>query len=257
MDAAEPFDRALRRVRRDRAARGFARVAGPRAALIDEMVARLAERGERYAHALDLGCGDGALGRALPAARVTYLDAGAGFAREAGGVQADEDRLPFADASFDLIASAGVLQSVNDLPGCLAQCTRALKPGGLFVAAFPGGETLGALRLALIDAEEAVAGGVSARTHPMVDPREAAGLLQRAGFIDPVVDVDSLRLRYRALPALVADLRAGGETSLLAPHAASRRLFAAAAAAFEGGAEADGRSEVAVQILYLQARAKT
>ncbi len=252
---AEPFDRALRRVRRDRAVSAWAIVADVHAHMANEIGARLAVEGRRFEHALDLGCRDGAL--SLPAGRVTRLDAGHAFAHAAGGVQADEDRLPFAAASFDLIVSVGALHGVNDLPGCLAQCCRALKPGGQFMAVFPGGDTLGALRRSLFAAEEAVSGGVSPRVHPMVDPAEAPGLLQRAGFGEPVVDIEPLRLRYRDLAALVRDLRAGGETNLLHTRgpAIGRGLSRTAAAAFGALADADGRVSVDVQLLHLAARA--
>lgn len=252
----EPFDRRLRRLRRDRAALRFGEFAFLKDALVGEIVARLFELGRRYGHALDLGCHDGRLGRRLPAERVTFADAGLAFARAAGGVMCDEDRLPFGPATFDLIASAGSLHGVNDLPGALAQAARALRPGGRFIAALPGGDTLFALRAALFEAEEAVLGGVSARVHPNVDPREAPSLLQRAGFGDPVVDVEPLRLRYADLSGLMRDLRGGGETNVL--HARSRvpvgrALLAAAAERFRAGAEADGRVPVTMQVLHMTA----
>ncbi len=248
---AEPFDRIARRLRRDRAARVFDTVAALHDHLADELRARLAVGERRYERVLDLGCRDGRL--LLPAAHVTRLDPGHAFARIGRGVQADEDRLPFADASFDLIASVGALHGVNDLPGCLVQCRRALRPGGRFVAVFPGGDTLGALRRALFTAEEAVTGGVTPRVHPMVDPAEASGLLQRAGFVEPVADIEPMRLRYRDLGALVRDLRAGGETNVLHARgpAFSRALFAAAQASFAALSDADGRVSIDVQLIHV------
>ena len=50
--------------------------------------------------------------------------------------------MPFAAASLDLAVSALALQFVNDLPGVLAQIRTALRPDGLFLAAFVGGESL-------------------------------------------------------------------------------------------------------------------
>ncbi len=249
----EPFDRALRRVRRDRSAGRFATVADLFDHAANELLARLLTRERRFEHALDLGSRDGRL--ALPAARVTRMDAGHGFSRASGAAQADEDRLPFGAARFDLVASVAALHGVNDLPGALVQLRRALKPGGVFVAVFPGGDSLGVLRRALFAAEEMVMGGVTPRVHPMVDPREAPGLLQRAGFAEPVVDVEPLRLRYRSLAALVGDLRAGGETNVLAERGPpmSRALAAAASAAFAAEADVDGRVTVDVQHLHMAA----
>ena len=53
-------------------------------------------------------------------------------------VQADEEALPFAGESFDLVVSGLALQFVNDLPGTLLQVRRALKPDGLLLAAMLG-----------------------------------------------------------------------------------------------------------------------
>lgn len=254
VDTPEPFDRRLRRLRRDRSAARFGTVADLFDHAADELVARLLARDRRFAHALDLGSRDGRL--ALPAASVTRLDAGFAFSRASGGVQADEDRLPFAPDSFDLIASVGALHGVNDLPGALVQCRRALRPGGVFVAVFPGGDTLGALRRALFSAEEAVTGGVTPRVHPMIDPREMAGLLQRAGFAEPVVDVEPLTLRYRTLADLMRDLRAGGETNLLVERGPtmSRALAAASSAAF-AAEDSSGRIAVGTELVHIAAQA--
>ena len=61
-------------------------------------------------------------------------------------VVADEEFLPFADASLDLALSCLSLHWVNDIEGCLTQIRKALKPDGAFVGAVLGGGTLGELR---------------------------------------------------------------------------------------------------------------
>ena len=253
--AAEPFDRATRRHRRNRAAAGFAGFAFLKDAMVSELLARLGDSGQSFAEALDLGCHDGRLGRALPCAVVTFADAGDAFARMANGVCCQEDRLPFAPASFDLVVSAGALQSVNDLPGALSQIRRALKPGGLFLAAFPGGESLREIRSAFLDAELALTGRVAARVAPMVDAASAGALLQRAGFTSPVSDVETVTIRYASLFAAMADLRGMGESNLLAVREPLRRdVLADAASRFAGRAH-DGKTGVTAQIIYLAGRA--
>lgn len=72
---------------------------------------------------------------------------------------ADEETLPFAPASFDLVLSLLSLHWVNDLPGALAQLRCALKPDGLLLAVMLGGETLKELRQSLAAAELTVEGG--------------------------------------------------------------------------------------------------
>src|SRR6185436_5244994 len=112
---------------------------------------------------------------------------------------ADEEALPFRDASLDLVVSALALQFVNDLPGTLIQIRRALSPDGLFLAAMIGGDSLAELREAFAQAEAEVEGGVSPRVAPFADLRDLGALLQRAGFALPVTDVD--RLTGSANPA--------------------------------------------------------
>lgn len=252
-ETPEPFDRTARRRHRDRAANTFAPHAFLKDAIADELCARLSEVNRRFAAALDLGCHDGRLGRRLNVETCTFADAGEAFARMAGGVVCDEDRLPFADDSFDLVVSAGSLHGVNDLPGALVQIRRALKPDGLFLAGFFGGESLVQLRRALIEAESAQRGGISARVSPMVDIAQAGALLQRAGFAMPVVDIDTVTVRYDHLFALANELRGMGETNMLAARSRSglrRDVLTAAASAFAAQG-ANGRVGVTVQIIYL------
>jgi SAM-dependent methyltransferase len=249
-----PFDRRLRRIRRDRAAGRFAgadylhRLAG------EELLYRLDCVTRPFARVLDLGCADGFLSRELQGRglEVTRADAGSIFARSGDGVQCDEDRLPFADGSFDLLVSVGVLDTVNDLPGALTLIRRALRPDGLFLAAFVGAGSLPRLRGAMLAADEAE-GGASARVHPQIDVRAAGDLLGRAGFALPVADVEPIDIRYSGLMSLVTDLRAMGGTNILASRARPLGRFglAAAMAEFGSGAEPDGKTVERFNIVHL------
>jgi SAM-dependent methyltransferase len=130
-------------------------------------------------------------------------------------VVADEETLPFADGSIDLVVSALALQWINDLPGTLIQIRRALKPDGLLLAAMLGGDSLTELREAFASAESELEGGLSPRVAPFADLRELGALMQRAGFALPVVDSDRLTVRYDSAFALMRDLRAMGATNVL------------------------------------------
>jgi SAM-dependent methyltransferase len=251
-----PFDRGLRRLRRDRAARLDAEASPLLARLAEDLLERLDIVTRRFDRVLDLGCGPGLLTQALRGRgmAVTSADAGAAFARAIGGAQCDEDRLPFEAGAFDLIVSAGTLDSVNDLPGALIQIRRLLRPDGLFLGALVGAGSLPALRRAMAAADEAEERPASPRLHPQIDLRAAGDLLARAGFALPVVDAEPLTLRYKALPQLVADLRSLGWTNLLS--ARSRRPigrlgYAAAHAAFAEGADPDGKVPERLQIIHL------
>lgn len=241
----EIFDRAARRRRRDRAAPDFAAYGF----LLDWMLAGIADRlgsvRRGFTDVLDLGCHDARF--TLPGTNIQRCDAGAGFAAAANGVQADEDRLPFAPASFDLIVSAGVLDTVNDLPGALTLIRRALRPDGLFLGAFAGAGTLPGLRAAFAAADPG-----AARVHPQIEVRAAGDLLLRAGFALPVADVETLAVRYPDLFALIADLRGMAATNLLAGRAPlTRAKLAAAAEAFAARADPDGRISEAFAIVFV------
>jgi SAM-dependent methyltransferase len=258
MSAPRVFDRSLLRRRRRRA-----RALGPATFLIDRVADDLADRLavvlRRFALVVDLGTPTGALRRAL-APRVNTLIAVDADLLALGGesgpkLVADEEALPFADASLDLVVSALALQTVNDLPGALVQVRRALRPDGLFLAAMVGGDTLTELRASFAAAEAEIEGGVSPRVEPFVDAREAGTLLQRAGFALPVTDVDRITVRYASPFDLMRDLRRMGATNVLterrrAPlrRATLLRMAEVYAARF---ADADGRVRASFDVVWL------
>ena len=135
------FDRLLQRRRRSRAA------AAPANFLLDHVAGELADRLSvvlrRFDLGIDLGTPGDAVRVALRRLGAVGMIVGADvIARDKPFVVADEEALPFRDASLDLVVSGLALHSANDLPGVLAQIGRALKPDGLFLAALLGGETL-------------------------------------------------------------------------------------------------------------------
>lgn len=122
----------------------------------------------------------------------------------------DEEWVPFAEESFDLILAPLSLHFVNDLPGVLAQLRRTLRPGGLFLTAFFGGESLSELREVLQKAEIEVDGGLSPRVIPFTDVKDLGALLQRVGFFEPVSDLDRVPVHYQSFGRLLDDLRGMG-----------------------------------------------
>jgi SAM-dependent methyltransferase len=173
------------------------------------------------------------------------------------GLVAEAEALPFAPASFDLVLSNLALHWVNDLPGALLQLRQALKPDGLLLVSLFAGETLNELRLCLLEAESEIENGASPRVAPFADPRELAGLLQRAGFALPVVDTDRIEATYPDALSLMRDLRAMGETNAVA---ARRRSFTRRATVLRAAelyqtryAGADGRIVARFEIATLTA----
>jgi SAM-dependent methyltransferase len=256
------FDRALHRQRLTRAAGRYAGFLKRRAA--EDIVERLEAIRRDFPVAVDLGARDGAFARALAvsdaAAKVGLLvetDLSEAMLAGRPGVRlvADEEQLPFAPQSLDLVVSSLALHWTNDLVGALIQIRQALRPDGLFIGAILGGATLTELRTALTEAELELRGGAGPRVSPFADAYDAAGLLQRAGFALPVTDVDRVSVRYDHALALMADLRAMGETSVLVEGAGrplTRALVARAAELYaERFAQADGRIPATFEILTL------
>ncbi len=126
---------------------------------------------------------------------------------------ADEEFLPVGSGCLDLIVSSCGLHWANDLPGVLIQARHALKPDGLLLANFFGGDTLSELRHSLLQAEMEVEGGAGPRVSPFADIRDAGALLQRANFALPVADTEKITVSYDSPMKLFRDLRGMGETN--------------------------------------------
>lgn len=240
------FDRALLRRRQRRA-----QALGAETFLFDRVAADMDERlgavVRKFDHAADIG--------SPGAAVMQVLRARADKAEAIALPDSDSDPLPLAREAFDLAVSVLALQSVNDLPGTLAQIRRALKPDGYFLAAMVGGDTLTELRQAFAAAEAEIEGGLSPRVAPMVDLRDAGALLQRAGFALPVTDVDRVVVRYAHVFALMQDLRRMGATNILSERrrAPLRRATLARMAEIYAArfADADGRVRATFDIVWL------
>jgi len=222
---------------RERAAGRLTRVAPVLEELAERLLDRLEDTHRKFETALDFG-GRGSVAPVLRARgmEVVSADFSGAMAARAGGVP---QVLPGEDfgleaGRFDLVVASLSLHWINDLPGALIQLRRALKPEGLFLASVPLLGTLGELRAALLEAEEALTGGVSPRVSPFPELRDCAGLLQRAGFTLPVADAQEITFLYANPLRLLHELRDAGETNaVLARNRrfAPRGLFPAALAA--------------------------
>ena len=238
------FDRALLRVRQDRARR-----LGPATFLLDrvaeDMEERLAAVTRDFSDAAEIWT-PGALLRKPVADRFKSITR----------IEPDEtETLRLAPETLDLAVSALAFQFVNDLPGVLAQIRRALRPDGLLLAAMIGGDTLTELRQSFAAAEAECEGGVSPRVAPFADLRDVGALLQRAGFALPVTDVDRVVVRYDSALALIADVRRMGATNILVERrrTPTRRatLLRMAQIYGERFADADGRIRATFDVIWL------
>ena len=258
------FDRALHRLRLDRAAGRYGQADFLKARVAADVVERLEAIMRSFPVAVDLGARSGlfavALAQSPASERVgvlieTDLSAAMLMGRDALRVQVDEERLPFAEASLDLLVSTLALHWTNDLVGALIQIRQALKPDGLFIGAVMGGSSLTELRQSLLAAEAELSDGAGLRVSPFADALDAAGLLQRAGFALPVADADRVVVRYAHPLRLIADLKAMGETNVLTERSRkplSRAVLARACEIYaERFSDPDGRVRATFDLVIM------
>lgn len=236
---AEPlFDDRARALRRARAVR---REPAPflAARIVDELGERLQPVRLRFRSALVTGC--------PPALqpRLSHIAEAVTFAETFDALAEQEEE------SIDLLLVVGELDSRDELPLLLQIARSRMSSNGLMLGAIPGGNGLPALREALHAADRA-SGSFAARMHPRIEPGAFAGLLSAAGFREPVVDVDRVRLRYGSLAGLIADLRDHAATNMLRARSGRSIGRAGARVAEESFAArgSGGRTEELVELLF-------
>lgn len=249
--ATHAFDRSLKRLQRDNAARAHEMWENVEDKtdydyLRREIAARLVDRlddikrEEGFPLALDIGAGAGYVHQAICAEEATQEAGGIGGVRklvqldsasimlhrdadvpveggelcEAYRLHADEeDKLAFPDGTFDLVISCASMHWVNNLPGLFKEASRVLKPDGLLLLATVGGTTLPELRASMVLAEIERDGGVSPHVGPFVELPDVGALLQRAGFALPTLDTDTIHVAFPDAMVLMEHLQRMGESN--------------------------------------------
>lgn len=230
--------------------------------MADRLVERLADVRRSFGKTLILGCHTGQIAARLPADQISDViqaDLSPAMVDKVRGprLAADEEMLPFGFDQFDLIIAMGNLHLVNDLPGALIQIRYALKPDGLFLAAFPGGRTLHELRTCLTQAESQTtqAAMPPSRIAPFVDVPDAGELMQRAGYTLPVVDIENLVVTYAEPMRLLRDLQGMAESNVLtagSQQSLSREALIETCRLYQKGfADERGRVPATFQLLML------
>ena len=210
---------------------------------------------------LDLGTGTGhaalALKRRYPEATVVAVDLAESMLREARRRQtlfrrfqrlcADAGSLPLRSASVDLIYSSLLLQWCDVPDGVFAECRRVLRPGGLLSFTTFGPDTLVELRRAW-----AAADGRGVHVSRFLDMHDVGDALMRAGFAEPVMDVDRITLTYAEVRDLMRDLKAIGAHNAASGRArglTGKATFARMVDAYEEERR-DGRLPATYEVVY-------
>jgi malonyl-CoA O-methyltransferase len=208
--------RAARR-RFERAARSYAGASRLEAEVAARMLERLDYVKLAPRRILDAGSGPAREARSLAAryksAAVVAVDFSFGMLRRRRGrwlgrnpahpLCASIERLPLAAESFGLVWSNMALHWLAEPLDALKEFHRVLAPEGLLMFSMLGPDSLKELR--------AAAG--AQRVHAFHDMHDIGDRLVAAGFSAPVMDMEMLTFTYPSAAALLADLRASGQTS--------------------------------------------
>ena len=157
-------------------------------------------------------------------------------------VCANFERLPMAGGSVEMIWSNMALHWAADPPAALREFHRVLASEGLLMFSTLGPDTLGELRPA--------AG--AARVHAFADMHDLGDMLVAAGFAEPVMDMERVTMLYADGEALLADLRASGQTCALAGRARGLhgRRFRAALTEKLAAQRRAGKLAVSYEVVY-------
>ena len=230
----------------------------------DELLHRLEVLRMEPAVVVDLGAGTGqasiALKRRYPGGRVVAIDIAHGMLQQArtrqtllrrfNRVVADAAALPLGDASVDMLFSSLMLQWCNDPDQVLRECRRVLRPGGVLHFTTLGPDTLLELRKSWQAADPG-----HAHVNRFIDMHDLGDALVRAGFAEPVLDVERYTLTYDDARGLMRDLKEIGAHNATAGRArglTGKSTLARMLAAYEGFRR-KGRLPATYEVVFAQA----
>ncbi|HEV2111671.1 MAG TPA: malonyl-ACP O-methyltransferase BioC [Gammaproteobacteria bacterium] len=265
MNARDEFSLARADVRKafDRAARDYDAAAVLQRAVGERLLERLELTKMAPERIADLGCGTGRPTRELlrryPEAQVVGVDLAPNMLKLAGRrpwyapwrkgahlVCADAAALPLATTSFDLLYASLVLQWCEDLDATLLEWRRLLKHHGLLLFSTLGPDTLKELRAAWSEVD-----GYN-HVNRFLDMHDIGDALIRAGFAEPVMDVERVTLTYDDARGLMRDLKRIGAHNVTAGRGrglTGRGRMDAMGRAYERWRQ-DGRLPATYEVVY-------
>ncbi|RME36607.1 MAG: methyltransferase domain-containing protein [Deltaproteobacteria bacterium] len=256
-------DRRLVRCHFDRHAEEYDRYARIQKEVVRRLIAFADWQSAPAGPVLDLGCGTGYLGGELArggrAADLVVGDLAHAMTccarRRTGarsGVDLDATRLPFVDGAFALVASSSVYQWVEPLEAAFAELARVLCPGGSFLLALFGADSLRELRRSHRMASARFDAVSHVQDFPSVGDVRAA--LVQAGLACRRIESEILQEYHPDVPALLRSLKkigAGNASSKRPPGLASRRVMQAMIDLYEESWRDERGIPASYEVIYL------
>jgi malonyl-CoA O-methyltransferase len=167
---------------------------------------------------LDLGCGSGLFSKCLkqryPKAHIVGLDCAYNMLQQAylkqtwlrkwSLVQTDMCAMPFPSGLFDLVFANQSIHWGNPVMEVMQEINRVMKADGCLMFSTLGPDTFSELRRAWSNVDG------YAHINEFMDMHDWGDLLLTQHFLEPVVDMETITLRYRSLPSLLQALKAQG-----------------------------------------------
>ncbi len=173
---------------------------------------------------VDLGCATGTackpLAKRFRGAQVIAVDQSPNMLQQAARkkswfakysfIEASADAVPLADQSVDLVFCNQLLPWVDEVAVVFSEVNRILRKDGLFIFATLGPDSFSELRRAWQASDH------GAHVNQFPDMHNLGDAAVRAGFSDPVLDVDRLTVTYEDTVALFRDLTGSAARNCLA-----------------------------------------
>ena len=251
--SGDPYRRDKAGIRRnfERAAGSYDQVAVLQQTIGERLLERLDVIRLEPGRILDLGAGTGRLSARLAhrydPAQVIQVDLAFDMLQRSGRtadnagtpmlVCADAESLPVADGCAGFAFSNLMFQWVTRLDAALEEIYRSLQPGGLLLFSTFGPDSLAQLRDSWAKVDEHV------HVNAFTDMHDVGDALVRAGFLDPVMEVDTFTLIYDDGVALMKELKSLGATNVNAGRRKSltgKHALQAMLAEYEKHRQTDG-----------------
>lgn len=129
---------------------------------------------------------------------------------------------------YDLIIFPLGFHWISDVEKFLVNIKIILKQDGIFICSFPGGGSLRNLRKKLIELEISNAKSHTPHISPFIQFEQVTPLLQQAGFIENIIDMEPLELEYKSPLDLMKALKNHGEANILtsgATYSITKKMY--------------------------------